>query len=107
MMIWIIVALGAVGFAMMVAAFGLVAARGGWVRAMQSDAQGRWPLARWLMLAGAACGVLFGLSIFLPGVIPWWDYSSPSFNWTLGAVFAAGVAFVCWQVSQARRPRRA
>jgi hypothetical protein len=25
--------------------------------------------------------------MFLPGVVPWWDYSSPNTTWGLGAIF--------------------
>lgn len=105
-MVYVITAIGALGFVLMLAAF-LVAAFRGWVRAMSPDASGRWPMARWLMLAGAGCGTLFGLLLLLPGVIPWWDYSSPSFNWILGALFAGAIAMLCWQFSRARRVGRA
>jgi len=55
------IGIGGVGFAFMLAAFLLVAIRGGWQKAMQSDSQGRWSMARKLMATGAGLGVLFGI----------------------------------------------
>jgi hypothetical protein len=70
-----VLAVGLVGFALMVAAFVLIARAGGWQRAMQPTPEGRWPWARRLMALGAGLGCLFGvlLSIlrFIPGGIPW------------------------------------
>ena len=58
---FIMIGIGGVSFAFMVTAFLLVAIRGGWQKAMQSDSQGRWSMARKLMAAGAGLGVLFGI----------------------------------------------
>jgi hypothetical protein len=78
----VILGIAGVGFCLMLAAFIMIARRGGWERAMQPDAEGHWPLPRKLMLAGAALGCLFGLLMLLaplvPGVVPWWDRSSAS-----------------------------
>jgi hypothetical protein len=55
------IGIGAVALAFLLAAFWLVMVRGGWQKAMQSDSQGRWSMARKLMAAGAGLGVLFGI----------------------------------------------
>ena len=90
----VITVTGAVGFCLMLAAFVLVARRGGWQRAMQPGARGRWPAPRRLMFVGAVLCLAYGLAVLLPGVVPWWDYSSPWTTWVLGAFFGfgAGVA---------------
>jgi multisubunit Na+/H+ antiporter MnhB subunit len=74
-------AVGAVGFCLMLTAFVMVGRRGGWQQAMKPDARGHWPAPRLLMLIGALLGVVFALLLFIPGVIPWWDYSSPYRTW--------------------------
>jgi hypothetical protein len=84
-MTWSVVAIltaivvGFVGFCLMVAAFLMVAQRGGWRQAMQSAPDGRWSLPRRLMFAAASLGVLFGVGVLLlfaiPGGIPWLDGS--------------------------------
>ncbi len=83
------------GFCLMLAAFVMVAWRGGWQQAMQSDAQGRWPLPRYLMLIGASLGCLFPLLLSIPGMVPWWDYSQwytrlPSLGTIVGIAVALG-----------------
>jgi hypothetical protein len=102
-----ITAVGAVGFCLMLAAFVMVGRRGGWQQAMKPDARGHWPAPRLLMLVGAALGAAFGLLLFVPGVVPWWDYSSPSAAWGLGVVFGFGLGFgvgiLSWRVLLARR----
>ena len=75
--ILIVAIIGLVGVFLMIAAFALIARRGGWQQAMQPDAPGRWPLPRYLMLIGALLGCLFPVLMSVPGVVPWWDYS----NW--------------------------
>jgi hypothetical protein len=71
------IVLGFVGFCLMGAAFLLVARQGGWKQAMQSEPDGRWPLARRLMVAGAFLGIVFGVAVnllfLIPGGIPWSD----------------------------------
>jgi hypothetical protein len=102
-----ILAVGVVGFCLMLAAFVLVARRGGWQQAMKPDARGHWPAPRHLMFIGALLGVAFSLLLFLPGVVPWWDYSSPSAAWGQGVVFGFVVGLcvgaLSWQVLLARR----
>jgi hypothetical protein len=85
-----VMATGGLGLGLMLAAFVLIAGRGGWQEALQPDAQGRWPLPRKLLAAGAGLGCLFGAIMFLPGVVPWWHYS-----WGHGVVFGffLGVVF--------------
>jgi hypothetical protein len=57
----VLIAPGLVGFTLMIVAFVMVARQGGWTPAMQPDPQGRWPLPRRLMCAGAGLGVLFAV----------------------------------------------
>jgi hypothetical protein len=68
-------AVGLVGFTLMIVAFVMVARQGGWAQAMQPDPQGRWPLPRRLMCAGAGLGVLFAviclILYFISGGLPW------------------------------------
>jgi multisubunit Na+/H+ antiporter MnhB subunit len=85
--------IGAVGFVLMVAAFVMVARRGGWQQAMQPDARGHWPAPRQLMLVGALLGTVFGLLLTVPGVIPWWEFTSPYAGWGQGVVFGFIVGF--------------
>jgi hypothetical protein len=59
--------LAAIGFCVMVVAFGMIAHRG-WAPALQPTAEGRWPLPRRLLLAGAALGFVSGLLMFLLGL---------------------------------------
>jgi hypothetical protein len=50
----------------MVAAFALIAWRGGWEQAItKPGAEKQWPAQRWMMMAGAACGVVMGLGWLL------------------------------------------
>ena len=100
-----VLAIASVGLCLMLTAFVLVARCGGWQQAMQSNAQGRWPLPRYLMLIGASLGCLFPLLMSVPGVVPWWDYS----QWytrlpALGVVL--GVAVVVGTLLLSRRRRR-
>jgi hypothetical protein len=74
---------GLVGFCLMVAAFVLVAHKGGWQQAMRSGPEGRWSLPRRLMFAGALLGAVFGSTVvtlfLIPGGIPWSDSSGWAF----------------------------
>jgi hypothetical protein len=104
-----IAGVGAVGFCLMLAAFFMVSRRGGWQQAMQPTAQNRWPAPRLLMLIGAGLGAAFGLLMFVPGVAPWWEHSSPSDAWARGVVFGLGLGFglgiACAQAFRASRER--
>jgi hypothetical protein len=102
------IVLGFVGFCLMVAAFILVARQGGWRQAMQSEPDGRWPLARRLMVAGAFLGIVFGIVVnllfLIPGGIPWSD--GPDWGTAVAAmlpVLAAVWYFVLRPVFAARR----
>jgi hypothetical protein len=98
-----ITAIGAISFCLILAAFALAALRGEWRQATQADADGNWSVVRYLMLAGAFLGALFGFLLFLPGVIPWWDYSSPFTSWGLGVAFGFGLATLYWQFAKSGR----
>jgi hypothetical protein len=93
-----LLAVGLVAFSLMLAAFTLVRRRGGWQAAMQSDAEGHWLLPRKLTFAGVLLGVLFGLLMFVPGVIPWWDY-----GWGHGVIFGCFLASGIPQIVQMAR----
>jgi hypothetical protein len=55
-------AIGCIGVCLMVAAFALIGWRGGWeVAITKPGAEKRWPAQRWMMLAGATCGLVAGL----------------------------------------------
>ena len=69
-------AIGAVGVCLMVSALVMIARQGGWKQAIQQPiAEGRWPVARRLLLVGAILAATFCLGIFtlglIPGGIPW------------------------------------
>jgi hypothetical protein len=89
----IMTAVGVIGLCLMLAAFVMVARRGGWQQAMKPDAGGHWPAPRLLMLIGALLGTAFALALFVPGVVPWWDYSSPYAAWGQGVVFGFLIGF--------------
>jgi hypothetical protein len=103
----VIFAIGAVGLCLMLAAIVIVGRQGGWQQAMKSDARGHWPAPRLLMFIGALLGWAFGLGFFVPGVVPWWDYSSPYAAWGLGVGFGLLIGFglhnIYRKVSLARR----
>jgi hypothetical protein len=100
-------AVGAVGVGLMLAAFVLVGRRGGWQQALKADARGRWPAPRILLLIGALLGFAFASVLLVPGVVPWWDSSSPNAAWGQGAVFGFLIGFFVsnwyWAVRLARR----
>jgi hypothetical protein len=102
--ILVVLGIAVLGLSLMLAAFVLMARRGGWEPAMQPDAQGRWPLPRYLMLAGASLGCLFALLLSVPGVVPWWDYSQ-WYTWLPGLGVALGGAFggLAWGARRWRR----
>jgi hypothetical protein len=103
----VITAIGAVGFCLMLAAFVLAARSRTGRQNLRTENDGRWPLPTRLMFAGALLGTLFGLLLFVPGMIPWWDYSSPLVTWLQGTVFGAVLASVCWSLLTRRElPRR-
>jgi hypothetical protein len=102
-----LVVAGTVGCCLMLAAFVMIGRRGGWQQAMKPDARGRWPAPRRLMLIGAVLGAAFSLALFVPGVVPWWDYSGPYAGWGYGVVFGFilgfGSGIFYWRVLLARR----
>jgi hypothetical protein len=53
------------GLLLMLAAFLIIAIKGGWNKAMQSDSEGRWPRARKLMLAGASLAFLSAVAMLV------------------------------------------
>ena len=73
-----VIAIGVVGFGLMVVAFIMVARAGGTNPATQG-AEDRPSLPRRLMFAGASLGVVFGLAMgilfLIPGGIPWMEGS--------------------------------
>jgi hypothetical protein len=104
------VGVGAIGFCLMLVAFVMVGFRGGWQQAMKPDERGPWPPPRRLMLAGASLGFVFSLLLFVPGVIPWWTYSSPFHACGMGVAFGGLLVWivtrVCWSVGSGS-PERA
>jgi hypothetical protein len=64
-LVWVIGCSAIVCVTFMSAAFLIIALRGGWEKAMQSDAQGRWSLARRLMVIGAASGFLCAIQMLV------------------------------------------
>jgi hypothetical protein len=103
LMFYAVMAIAAAGITLMLGAFALVPFRGGWQRAMQPDASGRWPLPRLLLAAGAALVMLFGLLLFVPGAVPYWDLSSPGTPWVMGAIFGFSVSMLYHRITQAVR----
>jgi len=101
----VITTVGAVGFGLMLAAFVLAARSRASRQGLRTENDGRWPVPTRLMFAGALLGALFCLLMFVPGAVPWWDYSSPYVTWVQGAVFGSLLATVCW-LQVARRPDR-
>jgi hypothetical protein len=60
-----LMAMAAGGVLLLLAGFALVVWRGGWQSALAPTSQGRWPLPRRLLLAGAVLGTLSGLLMVL------------------------------------------
>ena len=102
LMFYAVMAIAAAAITLMLGAFALLPACGGWQRAMQLDATGRWPLPRLLMAAGAALCMLFGLLLFVPGAVPYWDLSSPGTPWMMGVIFGFSVS-ICSTTGSPRR----
>jgi hypothetical protein len=88
----VVTVVGAIGFFLMLSAFVMVGRRGGWPKAMKIDARGHWPTPRLLMCIGALSSVALAF-IFVPGMVPWWDYSSPYAVWAYGVVFGFLLGF--------------
>jgi len=97
-----VMAIAAAGVFLMLAAFVLIPAWGGWERAMRLDGRGRWPVPRVLLLAGAALVTLFGLLLFLPGAVPYWDVT-PDLAWIMGALFGFSVSMLYHRITRAAR----
>jgi hypothetical protein len=74
-----VIAVGVVGFCLMVAAFIMAARQDGSKPATQGAPEARWSLPRRLMFAGASLGVIFSLAMgilfLIPGGIPWMEGS--------------------------------
>src|SRR5215471_18141559 len=102
-MFYVVMAIAAAGITLMLGAFALLPACGGWQRAMQLDATGRWPLPRLLVAAGAALCMLIGLLLFVPGAVPYWDLSSPGTPWLMGVIFGLSVSMLYHRITQAVR----
>src|SRR5262245_33314314 len=102
-MFYVVMAIAAAGIPLMLGAFALVLVRGGWQRAMQPDATGRWPLPRLLLATGAALVMLFGLLLFVPGAVPYWGLSSPGTPWLMGVIFGFSVSLLYHRIAQAVR----
>jgi len=103
LMFHIVMSVAAAGITLMLTAFALVLVRGGWQRAMQPNASGRWPLPRLFLAAGAALVMLFGLLLFVPGAVPYWDLSSPGTPWMMGVIFGFSVSMLYHRITQAVR----
>jgi hypothetical protein len=103
----VMTAVGVIGICLMLAAFVMADRRGDWQQAMKPDPRGHRPTPRLLLLIGALLGTAFALSVFVPGVVPWWDYSSPYAAWGQGVVFGFligfGLANFYWSKRLAKR----
>jgi hypothetical protein len=104
-MFYVMMAIAVAGLTLMLTAFALVAVFGGWERAMRPAATGRWPLPRRLLLAGAALCTVYALLLFVPGVVPFWDLSSPGTPWMMGVFFGFSVTTLYHRTTQALRRR--
>src|SRR5262245_42125164 len=102
-MFYVVMVVAAAGITLMLGAFALVPACGGWQRAMQPYATGRWRRPRLVLLAGAALVMLFGLLLFVPGAVPSWDLSSPGTPWMMGVLFGFSVTHCYHRITQAVR----
>jgi hypothetical protein len=63
-----VMAVAATGFCLLLTGCVMVIRLGGWRVAMQPTTEGRWSLARRLVLAGAALGALSGLMMVFLGL---------------------------------------
>jgi hypothetical protein len=63
-----VMAVAAVGFCLLLVAFGMIVRRGGWQPALRLTTEGRWPLPRRLLLTGAALGALSRLLMVFLGL---------------------------------------
>lgn len=71
LILYSLAALGSVGFFLMMVAFVMIAVQGGWQKAIQQPiADGRWPLPRRLLLAGASLGLFSVLGLTVLRMIP-------------------------------------
>ncbi len=67
----ILAVIGAAGVGLMLVAFVLIVRHGGWQQTIQRPiAEGRWPLSRRLLLAGASLALLFALGMTILAMIP-------------------------------------
>lgn len=98
-----VVAVGVVGFCLMVAAF-IMAAREGGAKPATQGPEARPSLPRRLMFAGASLGVVFGLAMgilfLIPGGIPWMEGS----DWGVALISSLTGLVAVWYVI-IRRPK--
>jgi hypothetical protein len=83
---------GLVGFCLMLTAFVLAAVSG--------VAHTR------LLFVGAGLGVLFSVLFLLPGMVPWWDYSSAWQVWIQGVFVGFTLGILYWRWLGARFMQR-
>jgi hypothetical protein len=97
----VIMAIDGIGFCLMLGAFVLAAGHVGREASAAGEAQGRWSLPTRLMFAGAVLATVSSLLLFLPGVVPWWDYSEPWTAWSHGVLVGSVSAIFYGQVVRA------
>ena len=68
--IYVLGAIGSVGFCLMVVAFVLIVWRGGWEQAITKPiAEKRWPAQRWMMATGAGCCTVMALGFMVLAIV--------------------------------------
>ena len=93
----VILAILGIGLCLMIAAITLNLLYIGREIGAPSTPQGRWPLPTRLLLVGALLCAASFLLAFVPGVVPWWDYSEPWLVWEQGAVVGFITATLYWR----------
>lgn len=95
--IFLALGMGVFGFFLMVTALVMIGL-GGWQRAGQPGSGSRWQLPRRLFLVGAIFSFCFTFLFLMPGVVPWWDYSSPWTNWLNGVFCGFALGILYWRM---------